>query len=132
MPSGPTDVVLQVTAEPDADAEEVAELALRLRDALRDIDGAAVELSRSGAPPAGTKAGEAVEWGTLLVQLASSGAMTALISAASAWLARRRSGSIRVKIGDDELELTGASSEQQQRLVDEWLARRTPAPATDA
>jgi hypothetical protein len=132
MSGRPTDVVLQVTAASDADAEEVAELALRLRDELQDIDGADVRLARSGAPPAGSKAGDAVEWGTLLVQIVSSGALTALLAAAGTWLARRRSGSIKVKIGDDELELTGASSEEQRRVVDDWLARRRPRSATDA
>jgi hypothetical protein len=132
MSSGPIDVVLQVEAEPDADADEVAALALRLRDELHEVDGTDIRLARSGAPPAGAKSADAVEWGTLLVQIVSSGALTALITAASAWIARQRSGSIRVKIGDDELELSGASSDDQRRLVAEWLARRDARPAGDA
>ncbi len=41
-------------------------------------------------------------------------------------------GRVRVKIGEDELVLTGASSEDQRRLIDDWLARREAAPAGDA
>ncbi len=119
----PTEVVVRVDAGPDGDEEEVAELALRLRDELREVDGASARLSRDAPAPTGAK-GDAVEWGTLLVGVVSSGALTALVTTASSWLGRQRGGSVRVRIGDDELELTGATSEEQRRLVDAWLARR--------
>jgi hypothetical protein len=119
----PTEVVVRVDAGADGDEEEVAELALRLRDELHEVDGASVRLAREAPAPAGAK-GAAVEWGTLLVGVVSSGALTALITTASSWLGRQRGGSVRVRIGDDELELTGATSEEQRRLVDAWLARR--------
>ena len=118
-----TEVLLQLDAGSDAEPREVAELSFRLRDELREVDG--VILRRETAvPPAGAKAGAAVEWGTLLVGVVSSGALTALLTQANAWLGRQRHGTIRVKVGDDELELTGATSEDQRRVVDEWLARR--------
>jgi len=121
----PTEVVVRVDAGPDGDEEEIAELALRLRDELREVDGAAsVRLARDAPAPPGAK-GAAVEWGTLLVGVVSSGALTALVTTASSWLGRQRGGSVRVRIGDDELELTGATSEEQRRLVDAWLARRS-------
>jgi hypothetical protein len=118
----PTEVVVRVDAGADGDEEEVAELALRLRDELREVDGASARLARDAPAPHGAK-GAAVEWGTLLVGVVSSGALTALVTTASSWLSRQRGGSVRVQIGDDELELTGATSEEQRRLVDAWLAR---------
>jgi hypothetical protein len=118
----PMEVVVRVDAGPDGDEEELAQLALRLRDELQEVDGAAVRLAREVAAPPGAK-GAAVEWGTLLVGVLSSGALTALVTAASSWLGRQHGGSVRVRIGDDELELTGATSEEQRQLVDAWLAR---------
>jgi hypothetical protein len=39
------------------------------------------------------------------------------------WLNRRRSGTIRIKIGDDEIELTASSDEMRQRALEEFLRR---------
>jgi hypothetical protein len=96
-------------------------------DGLADVAGpvGAVDLARRGEAPAGAKSGDPVELGTLFVTIASSGALTALINTANSWIGRRRRGSIRVKIGNDELVLTGASSEHQRRVIEEWLARRS-------
>ncbi len=118
-----TEVVLQIDAGPDADREELAELTLRLRDDLRDQDVGSVELARSGDAPPGAK-GDAVEWGTLLVGVVSSGALTAVLTTANSWVGRQRRGRVRVKIGEDELVLSGMPSEEQRRLIDHWLARR--------
>ena len=132
MSAAPTQVVLRVDAGPDADEEEVAELALRLRDDLDAVDVGSVELPRSGTAPAGAKAVDPIEWGTLLVAISSSPALLTLIRTANAWVARQRLGRVRVKIGEDELELTGASTDDQRRLIDDWLARRGAEPGGDA
>jgi hypothetical protein len=132
MSAAPTQVVLRVDAGPDADEEEVAELALRLRDDLEALDVGPVELSRSGTAPAGAKSVDPIEWGTLLVAIGSSPALMTLIRTANAWIARQRQGRVRVKIGEDELELTGASTDDQRRLIDDWLARRGAEPGGDA
>jgi hypothetical protein len=132
MSAAPTQVVLRVDAGPDADEEEVAELALRLRDDLEALDVGSVELSRSGTAPAGAKSVDPIEWGTLLVAIGSSPALMTLIRTANAWIARQRQGRVRVKIGEDELELTGASTDDQRRLIDDWLARRGAEPGGDA
>ena len=132
MNAEPTQVVLRVDAGPDADEEEVAELALRLRDDLEALDVGSVQLSSSGPAPPGTKAVDPIEWGTLIVAIGSSPALMTLLRTANAWIARQRQGRVRVKIGDDELVLTGASLEDQRRLVDDWLARREPEPGGNA
>ena len=132
MSAAPTQVVLEVDAGPDADEDEVAELALRLRDDVEALDVGSVQVSRSGTAPPGAKSVDPIEWGRLLVEIASSPALLALIHTANAWVARQRRGRVRVKIGEDELVLTGVSSDDQRRLIDDWLARRGGEPGGDA
>jgi Effector Associated Constant Component 1 len=120
MTHAPFEVVLRVDAGAD---DESAELALRLRDELRDADVVSVQLQRAGASPPGAKMGEAVEWGTLVVGLVSSGALTALLTTAGSWVTRQHTARIHIKVGEDELLLTGMPSDEQRRLIDEWLAR---------
>jgi hypothetical protein len=67
----------------------------------------------------------------LLVGVVSSKALSALIDTVNGWLSRRRGGTVSVKIGEDELVLTGASSEDQRRIIDDWLARRGTGAAGD-
>ena len=122
--AAPTELALQIDAGPDADDEELAQLALRLRAELDGVDDASVRLARSGTPEPGAKSGEAVEWGTLLVSTVTSGALTAVVRMANSWVSRQRGGAISVRIGADELVLTGASTEDQRRVVEDWLARR--------
>jgi Effector Associated Constant Component 1 len=119
-----TEVVLQIDAGSDADPEELAELTLRLRDDLRAQDVGSVELARSREAPPGAKSADAVQWGTLLVGVVSSGALTAVLTTANSWIGRQRRGRVRVKIGDDELVLSGMPSDEQRRLIDHWLSRR--------
>jgi hypothetical protein len=128
----PTQVVLEIDAGPDADEEEVADLALRLRDDLEELDVGSVQLARSGTAPPGAKAVDPVEWGKLIVAIASSPALLSLVRSANAWVARQRRGRVRIKIGEDELVLTGVSSDDQRRLIDDWLARRDGEAARDA
>jgi hypothetical protein len=128
----PYEVVVEVGGGEDADDAVRAELASRLRADLEASDDVeSVRLATSGDAPAGAKAGDAVMWGTLIVSVVSTGALTALITLARDWVGRQRDGSVRVKIGDDELELTAVSAEDQRRLVDEWLARREGRAPTD-
>ena len=62
--------------------------------------------------------------GALLIALGGSGAtLPVLVGLVRDWLTRRGSGSVRLKIGSDEVELTHASSATQQRVLDEFLSR---------
>jgi hypothetical protein len=126
-----TQIVLRLDPGSDSDPEERAELAFRLRDELAGLDVDSIQLGGSADAPDGAKSGNAVEWGTLLVAVVSSGALTALVNAVGAWAARQRGGSVSVKIGADELVLSAASREDQRRLVEEWLERQGAAVQTD-
>ncbi|WP_434482080.1 hypothetical protein OG585_52300 (plasmid) [Streptomyces sp. NBC_01340] len=56
--------------------------------------------------------------------LGGSGALLpVLVGLVQDWLNRQRSGTIRLKIGDDEIELTATSDEMRQRALEEFLRR---------
>ncbi len=131
MHDEPTQIIVSVDPGSGADVEERAEAALSLRDDLANLDIESVELATATSREAGAKSGDPVSWGTLVVAIVSSGALTALIATVNGWLGRQRGGSVTVKIGEDELVLTGASSEDQRRVVDDWLARRGTRDAGD-
>lgn len=130
-PAENTQIVLRLDPGDESDPEEQAELALRLKDELATLDVESVQFGVDRKAPDGVKSGNAVEWGTLVVAVVSSGALTALVNSLGAWALRQRRGSVSVKIDGDELVLSAASPHDQQRLVDEWLARRSVGAAAD-
>lgn len=119
-----TQLTLNIDAGPGADAEELEELTRRLREELMELDVEAVDLVRVGETPKRAKAGDPVAWGTLLVTLAASGGvLTTLINTLHAWLTRHERRSVTLEIDGDRLEVTGISSEEQQRLINAWVSR---------
>jgi hypothetical protein len=118
---------IQVAPSPDDDAEQVAEATLGLRRELLDLDVDAVELPRVGEPPPGTRAVELAALGALVVTVAKSGLLTPVVAAVQSWLARSQPRSVKLELDGDVLEVTGVSSKDQQRLIDEWLRRHTNA-----
>jgi hypothetical protein len=125
MGAAPMQLIVRVDAGADADDREQAELAFLLRHDLDLLDETSVELARGGGREPGAKSGDPVEWGTLVVSAVTSGALSAVVKTAQAWVSRRRGTALSVRIGDDELTLTGASSDEQRRVIEDWLARQT-------
>ncbi len=119
----PAKLDVQVDLGSDAEAEEVAEATLQLRRDLLDLDVEAVELARAGEPPPGTRAVDFIALGTLIVTVANSGLLNAVVAGMRSWLGDHPQRSIKLKLGEDVLELTGVSSEEQRRLADAWLRR---------
>jgi hypothetical protein len=116
---------VQVAVGPDGDAEEIAEATLQLRRELLDLDLDAVQVPGAGEPPPGAKAVDVAALGALLVQLADSQLLAAVVAAVGSWLGGSSRRSIKLELDGDALELTGVSSKEQRRLTDEWLARHT-------
>jgi hypothetical protein len=129
MGAAPTELVLRVDAGPGADDGELAELAFRLRDDLQQLDDLSVRLAPGESPDPGAKAGDPVEWGSLVVSAMTSGAVAAVLKTAHVWLLQRRGTSLSVRVGGDELVLTAASGDEQRRVIEDWLARAAPATA---
>jgi Effector Associated Constant Component 1 len=114
-----TDVHLQIDGYPDSDDEERADLASQLQEELRyhGVDDVAHPEAQA---PAGAKGG-ALELAQLIVTLA--GTVPPMIAALQGWLGRHRGAAVTLQIGGDTLKLDNASSEEQRRLVETFLAR---------
>jgi hypothetical protein len=126
MEERPATLGIQVELGPDADDEEVAEATLQLRRELLDLDVDSVDLPTAGQPPPGTRGVELAALGALLVRVTQSQLLAPVLAAVRSWLGGSPQRSIKLELEGDTLELTGISSTEQRRLVDEWLQRHTP------
>jgi hypothetical protein len=118
--------IAQVRLVLDAHGEDPERVGLDLHyltDELLQVDDVSVERQSLVSSPPGTRSA-GVDTGALLIALGGSGAtLPVLIALVRDWLSRRGSGVVRMKIGDDELELPHASPEMQQRVLDAFLGR---------
>jgi hypothetical protein len=114
---------MKVAVGPDGDAEELTQATRQLRRELLDLDVDSVETPSAGEPPPGSRAVDVATLGALVVNMADSQLLAAVIGAVRSWLAGSSRRSIKLGLGGDVLELTGVSSKEQRRLTDEWLAR---------
>lgn len=109
--------------EGGADAERLEQMTLALRRELLQLEVENVEPLRTGPAPEGTRALDVTAVGALLVTLTSSAAALAgVLDTVRGWLAQGSRGrTVELTIGDKTLKLTGASDEQQEQLVREFL-----------
>ena len=111
---------LRVHAD-DADDAALDQLARQLRGQLLDLDVDAVEALPSEEAPDDSKALDLVVVGGLLVKFGP-GVAAAVANAVRAWVNRGGHRSVTMKIGDHEITLQAATAEQQEKLVEAWLA----------
>ena len=122
------DLELSVDAGPGAGEDELERLARSLRAELLELDVDAVEPAAAGPAPDDARAIEALMVGALIVRLArDSESLSALVRTVRGWLGGDEARSVRIELDGDVLELTGASDEERQRLVDVWIASHATA-----
>jgi hypothetical protein len=119
-----TSLRLEVGADENLDAEELVAITDELQEELLDANVNDVRTLASGEPPTGAKAGEVLEFGTLIVTL-SPIILESVVGIVRSWVSRRGSRSIKMKIGEDTLEMSGLTSQEQSRLIEEWLERNS-------
>lgn len=104
---------------------ELDEAARSLRRELLELPVHDVVDVPAGSAPAGARVIDATVIGAVIVLVNSSVALLAsLVTAVRAW--RRNTipdSTIRLRFGDDEIELSGVSDEVQARLLDDWARR---------
>lgn len=119
-------VRLRVEAADDEDDGELAELVLLLRTELLDLDVTAVDPAPTDVDAPGGAKGLVTAAGKLLVWLGPAG-LGAVLGKVADWAAR--SGRVvEITVDGDSLKLGRASREQQDRLVEAFLARHDSSP----
>lgn len=122
------ELTVEVKTFPETDSEELAELAHRLRAELLDLDVDGVEPMTAGEAPEGAKGVELLAFGGLVVQFVlQQEVLTSIVNGVRSWLHRQSARSVKLTLDGDSLELTGLSSEGQDRLVELWVARHATA-----
>ena len=93
-----------------------------LREELLNLDVVDVRRPGGGDAPAGTRGGEAVLLGALLIPL-STETIRSVVRATEAWVSRRRDRSVRLTLDGDTLELYNVDAAQRAVLVETLLQR---------
>ncbi|KQW47327.1 hypothetical protein ASC77_12700 [Nocardioides sp. Root1257] len=124
-----TEIVLAVS-EDGADDVRLDDLGRLLREELLQLPEAeSVDALVVGEAPPGTRGGLVAEAGALVVTAQPHvAAVVAIVGSVWKWLRRAGSGTprtIRIEVDGDVLELSGATNELQDKLVDDWIARRS-------
>ena len=114
-------LILQVLPVADSDAEELADLAGELHAELLGVDEASVALLTDEASPDGAK-GLGTLAGGLLAQFGTLDGLRAVVAVVRGW-ASRAGRTVEVTIGGDVLKVTGVTTQQQEKIIDTWLAR---------
>jgi Effector Associated Constant Component 1 len=116
-------LLIRIETDSGADDQERVELTRKLRKQLLSLDE--VEGAEPATAPAGPGTKSAgVDWQALMVTLASSGGiLTTLTGTIQSWLTRQDRSTVTLEIGGDKLTVTGASSDTQKRLVNDWIKR---------
>lgn len=123
MPEKKIQILLSLNAGKGLDDEEMERVTRQLRFELLGLDVDDVELVKSGTAPTGAKAGDPIAWGTLLMTLATSGGvLTTIIGTLQSWLTRHNQRSISLEINGSKIDIKGVSSEDQRRLINEWIS----------
>jgi hypothetical protein len=126
-------VHLAVVCEADVDEQELADLVGQLRRRVLELDVDDVRPAPADTDvPDGAKSGALVAVAALVVSLAPS-VLRSVLHLVETWMQHRPVRTVKVDIGGRVLELGRASAEQQQRLVEAFLAEvqaaRDEAPA---
>jgi hypothetical protein len=113
-------------SEDGADPERLDSLTGYLREELLVLDVEDVQPVPVGEPPPGSRAFDVVAVGGLLVALGRSAeGLRSVVLTIRNWLARGQGTrrTVRLEIGDDVLELSEATTSDQQRLIDLFVSR---------
>jgi hypothetical protein len=117
-------VVVQLDAGPGADAQEIEDLAARLRRRLLELDVQSVDRAHVGEPPPGTRAAEVLALGSLIVTMTKSAdLLKSMLGVIHSIVAARPARTVEIMLGGDTLKLTGISSEEQDRPIDLFVTR---------
>jgi hypothetical protein len=119
--AGVEGLTVQVQPTADDDVGDLLDLTSMLREELLELEVSDVRPLEPEAAPEGAK-GLGTIAGWLVVQLGSGEGLRAVVDLLRGWAGRSRR-EVEVSIGGDTLKVAGISSEEQERIIDAWLAR---------
>lgn len=101
----------------DATEEDIDQMTRQLLSELREIDVESAELAKSGPSPAGTKSGDAVTMGSIVISALPT-ILPAVIGLVQAWAARGQGRTVKFKgkVGGQLIDFEG-SSEELEKLI---------------
>lgn len=121
MTSPETDIRVDVGILGDSDAREIDELAGRLHRELLQLDVEAVERVSEGVPPEGARAIDVLAIGSLVVKIASSGAIPKLVGVLRRWMAADDNRTLKLQVGTAVFEAKGVSPENIETALTSFL-----------
>jgi Effector Associated Constant Component 1 len=121
---GSGQVQLELTISGDEDGNVDDGVVASLFDELRELIPSADVSRKRAAVPKSAKSGVAFSICQLIVAASASGGVLAtLVSAIQAWVLRQHGHSISIELDGDKLEIHGASSSEQARLINTWVEK---------
>lgn len=108
------------------DLEELERNTQSLRDELNELDSIEkIDLvtKRDEAPKGAKPGGELVEWGSLLVTMASTVAPS-IGNLLQSWITRHEKRKIVLEMGGDKLEVTSVSDMERDKIIDAWISSK--------
>lgn len=116
-------VRIAIETESGADAEELDQQLRWLQEELLELEVEAVDRVSGDAAPDGAKAPAADLASTLVIAFSDSAVLVALVGVLRTWLSRSSGRKVKLQIGGDSIEIEGLSAADQDKLIEQWLAR---------
>ena len=126
MSSDLIQIVLQLDAGSDADAQEVDGLTRRFRQQLLELDVQSVDRREAGEAPPGTRGDPILLLGGLVVTLVRSPeTLKGVVRAIQAWMANYQTHTVELQLDGDVLKVSGPSTAEQQQLIALFVERHS-------
>jgi hypothetical protein len=109
---------LRLGAEAGEEPGDLVEWTVQLEDVLGDLDGVDLDHVAQAAPD-GAKG---IAIGALLAKLPTKALLAKAVETIRAFAART-GRTVKVTLDGDTLEITGATREEQSKVIEAWLAR---------
>lgn len=117
---------MYIETDSEAEGEELARLAVQLRQQLLELDIESARAATAGPAPPDTRAGELLTAGALIVMLIRSPELfKVLIETVQSWISHSRARSVTLEHNRDKLEVNGITRKDQRALIQAWIKRNT-------
>jgi Effector Associated Constant Component 1 len=114
---------IAIELDSGADAEELDQQLRWLREELLELEVEAVNRVTGDTAPQGAKSPAADLTDTLIIAFSNSAVLAALVGVLRTWLSRGSGRKVKLQIGADRIEIEGLSTADQEKLIEQWIAR---------